>query len=110
MITIEKTGEHFRLVFDTKGRFAIHRISSEEANYKLCRVKSAKVGPKGIPYINTHDGRTIRYPDPAIKVNDTVKFDIASGKVCARSFLSDAGGEFGLGRRGGFGLLACVVL
>lgn len=81
MISIEKTGENFRLVFDTKGRFAIHRITGEEAKYKLCKVKSNKVGPKGIPYINTHDGRTVRYPDPAIKVNDTIKLDIDTGKV-----------------------------
>jgi hypothetical protein len=26
------------------------------------------VGKGGIPYIATHDGRTIRYPDPDIKV------------------------------------------
>ena len=25
-------------------------------------------GQGGIPYIGTHDGRTIRYPDPEIKV------------------------------------------
>jgi small subunit ribosomal protein S4e len=25
-------------------------------------------GKGGIPYIATHDGRTIRYPDPDIKV------------------------------------------
>ena len=36
---------------------------------------------KSIPYITTHDGRTIRYPDPAIKVHDTVKLDLATGKV-----------------------------
>ncbi len=29
----------------------------------------------------THDGRTIRYPDPVIKVNDTIQVDIASGKI-----------------------------
>lgn len=29
----------------------------------------------------TNDGRTIRYPDPSIKVNDTVQIDIASGKI-----------------------------
>lgn len=34
-----------------------------------------------IPYIVTHDGRTIRYPDPLIKVDDTVKVDIHTGKV-----------------------------
>lgn len=31
VITIEKTGEFFRLVYDVKGRFTIHRISAEEA-------------------------------------------------------------------------------
>ncbi|KAJ3214205.1 40S ribosomal protein S4 [Dinochytrium kinnereticum] len=81
VISIDKTGENFRLVYDTKGRFTIHRIGSEEAKYKLAKVKSVKVGNKGIPYCVTHDGRTIRYPDPAIKVNDTVKFDIESNKV-----------------------------
>lgn len=29
----------------------------------------------------THDGRTIRYPDPYIKVNDTVRIDISTGKI-----------------------------
>ena len=29
----------------------------------------------------THDGRTIRYPDPDIKLNDSVKIDVASGKI-----------------------------
>ena len=29
----------------------------------------------------THDGHIIRYPDPAIKVNDTLQIDIASGKI-----------------------------
>ena len=31
MITIEKTGEFFRLLYDVKGRFVCHRISSEES-------------------------------------------------------------------------------
>ena len=40
-----------------------------------------KLGAKGIPFVVTHDGRTIRYPDPLIKVNDTVKVDIETGKI-----------------------------
>ncbi|KAI8872920.1 40S ribosomal protein S4-A [Ramicandelaber brevisporus] len=81
VITLEKTGENFRLVLDTKGRFAIHRITEEEAKYKLCKVKRAELGANGIPYIVTHDGRTIRYPDPLVKVNDTVKFELETGKL-----------------------------
>ncbi|KAK9490313.1 ribosomal family S4e-domain-containing protein [Lipomyces doorenjongii] len=81
VITLEKTGEHFRLVYDVKGRFTIHRITEEEASYKLGKVKRVQLGKKGIPYLVTHDGRTIRYPDPLIKVNDTVKIDIETGKI-----------------------------
>lgn len=81
VITIDKTGEYFRLIYDTKGRFTIHRITETEAGYKLAKVKRVQLGAKGIPYLVTHDARTIRYPDPAIKVNDTVKIDIETGKI-----------------------------
>jgi len=81
VITIEKTGEQFRLIYDVKGRYAIHRITPEEAKMKLCTVKKLTMGPKGIPFIVTHDGRTIRYPDPKIHVHDTIVYDIANGKI-----------------------------
>lgn len=29
----------------------------------------------------THDGRTLRYPDPLIRVNDTLRFDIENNKM-----------------------------
>jgi len=80
-IQIEKTNDLFRLLYDTKGRFICHRISGSESKYKLGKVKHVEVGKRGIPYLVTHDGRTFRYPDPLIRVNDTVKFDLASGKI-----------------------------
>lgn len=49
--------------------------------YKLCKVKKVQTGPKGIPFLVTHDGRTIRYPDPIIKVNDTIQLEIATSKI-----------------------------
>lgn len=81
VVSLGPTNEHFRLLLDVKGRFAVHRITEEEANYKLCKVVRKQVGKKGIPYIVTHDGRTLRYPDPLINVNDTVRFDINSKKI-----------------------------
>jgi len=69
------------LLYDTKGRFTVHRITPEEAQYKLAKVTQVRIGRKAIPYIVTHDGRTIRYPDPIIKVNDTVKIALDTGKV-----------------------------
>jgi len=38
-------------------------------------------GQKGIPFLNTYDGRTIRYPDPLIKANDTIKIDLDTNKI-----------------------------
>eukprot|EP00761_Pharyngomonas_kirbyi_P011127 gb/GECH01011151.1/.p1 GENE.gb/GECH01011151.1/~~gb/GECH01011151.1/.p1 ORF type:complete len:264 (+),score=33.92 gb/GECH01011151.1/:1-792(+) len=81
VITIEKSGDHFRLLYDTKGRFMVQKISESEARYKLCRVTSLRLGAKGLPYITTNDGRTVQYPHPDIKGNDTIKLDIRSGKI-----------------------------
>jgi len=81
VVQIEKTGENFRIIYDVKGRFTVHRITASEAAYKLCRVSRVSTGPKGTPYLHTTDGRTIRYPDPAAKVNDSVQLDLATNKV-----------------------------
>ncbi|KAK8309503.1 hypothetical protein V6Z11_D02G128600 [Gossypium hirsutum] len=69
VVSIPKTNEDFRLLYDTKGRFCLHAITSDETKFKLCKVRSVQFGQKGIPYLNTYDGRTIRYPDPLIKAN-----------------------------------------
>nr|ACO12708.1 40S ribosomal protein S4 [Lepeophtheirus salmonis] len=81
VIQIERTNENFRLIYDVKGRFTVHRITAQEAKYKLCRVKAVKTGPKNVPYLYTSDGRTIRYPDPVIRVNDSIRLDINTGKT-----------------------------
>jgi len=81
VIEIPKAGDQFRLVYDSKGRYVLHRISDEEKGFKLCRVKSLNLTTKKIPCLVTHDGRTIRYPDPDAKEHDTVKVDINSGKI-----------------------------
>merc|ERR1712029_1232108 len=81
VVTIERTNENFRILYDVKGRFVVHRIKPEEAKYKLCRVRRVKLAPKNVPFLVTHDGRTIRYPDPLVKVNDSVQVDIATGKI-----------------------------
>jgi len=81
VIEIPKSGDQFRLIFDTKKRYALHRISDEEKKYKLCKVKRQEISQKKIPLIVTHDGRTMRYPDPLVKVDDVVKVDIATGKM-----------------------------
>jgi len=95
VVEIEQTEDRFRLLYDVKGRFALHRISKEETNFKLVRVQKIAIAKKAaigrnplqkgimasIPYLVTNDGRTIRYPDPAIKVNDTVRLNLVTNKI-----------------------------
>lgn len=45
VISIEKTNENFRLLYDVKGRFTVHRIQKEEAKVRInaennCLVKT----------------------------------------------------------------------
>jgi len=81
VVSIKKTGELYRLLYDVKGRFILRNIGAEEAKHKLCKITKKAVGPNKIPYIVTHDGRTLRFPNPDISVYDTVKLDIATGAV-----------------------------
>jgi small subunit ribosomal protein S4e len=59
----------------------LQSVKPDEAKFKLVRVKAQSVGANKIPYIVTHDGRTLRYPNPEIQVNDTLKLDLATGKI-----------------------------
>lgn len=81
VVEMPKSGDRFRLLYDIKGRYVLCRLDREEAQYKLCRINKVFVGANKVPCAVTHDGRTLRYPDPDIKVNDTVKLSIATGKA-----------------------------
>jgi len=81
VITIEKTNQRFRLLYDVKGRFSLTPIKEDEAQYKLCRVKKLSYHIRAVPFLVTHDGRTIRYPSPEIKRNDTIKISIPENKI-----------------------------
>uniref|UniRef100_A0A8C2LCH1 40S ribosomal protein S4 n=1 Tax=Cricetulus griseus TaxID=10029 RepID=A0A8C2LCH1_CRIGR len=69
VINIDKTGENFCLICDTKGHFAVHHITPEEAKYKLCKVRKIFVGTKRIQHLVTRD------------VNDTIHIDLETGKI-----------------------------
>jgi len=81
VVELPKANDQFRLIYDTKGKYVLHRISDEEKKFKLCRIKKQEVTLKKVPFVVTHDGRTLRYPDPLVKVNDVVKVDIETGKI-----------------------------
>eukprot|EP01112_Ceratiomyxa_fruticulosa_P004201 TRINITY_DN14616_c0_g1_i1.p1 TRINITY_DN14616_c0_g1~~TRINITY_DN14616_c0_g1_i1.p1 ORF type:complete len:126 (+),score=17.62 TRINITY_DN14616_c0_g1_i1:70-447(+) len=41
VVSINATGEHFRILYNVKGRFQLHRVDNSEASFKLLKVKRA---------------------------------------------------------------------
>lgn len=83
VVSITKSAENFRILYDVKGRFKPVKISEKEAEFKLCKVQKKCIGKNAVPYVVTHDGRTIRYPHPEIKVNDSIKLNLQTGDIDA---------------------------
>jgi small subunit ribosomal protein S4e len=81
VLTVVKTGENYRMMYDVKGRFTLVKIKESEAKYKLLKVTKKAVGPNKIPYLVTNDGRTIRFPHPDINQGDTIKYDLEKGQI-----------------------------
>lgn len=71
----------YRIVYDAKGRFIPLKISRRESEFKLLRVNRFKIGHKGIPFVVTHDGRTVSCIDPEVRLHHTLKFNLANGEV-----------------------------
>ncbi len=91
VVTVAKTNENYRLLYDIKGRITLHKIKDTEAKFKLLKIKSKAVGPNKIPYVVTHDSRTIRFPHPEINEGDTVKFDLEKNQIT--EWVSDEAGH-----------------
>lgn len=81
VITLLKANTSYRLLYDVKGRFKLLKISKDESQFKLCKVLNRKMGDKGIPQIITNDGRTLRFPNPDIKENDTIKLNLRTNEI-----------------------------
>lgn len=81
VVSIHKTSENFRILYDVKGRFQPVKIDAKEAQFKLCRIKRKVLGQNKVPYVVTHDGRTIRFPHPDVKKNDTVKLNLETNAI-----------------------------
>jgi small subunit ribosomal protein S4e len=80
VMSIEKTNEHFRLLYNIHKKFQLHRIDSAEAAYRLCKVVK-KYTHRDVPYVATNCGSIFRFVDPAIGIDDTVKVDLKTRRV-----------------------------
>ncbi|KAJ9448463.1 40S ribosomal protein S4 [Diplonema papillatum] len=78
ILSIPKTQDRFRVMYDVKGRFVLHPCSED---LKLCKVTQCYTANNNVPTLTTHDGRTIRYAEPLISKGDTIQIDINTSKI-----------------------------
>lgn len=90
ILSIPRTGETYRVLYNTHGRFILHQLENEE-NFIISKVVKKKIGKGKVPHIYTENGNCFRYCDLEIQVGDSVKIDINSRKVI--EYLSIAEGN-----------------
>lgn len=72
VLSIPKTGEHYRILPSRSGRLTLHRIDGVEARFKLCKIIGKTMLKNGGLQLNLHDGRNllVRLSDPMHPVED----------------------------------------
>lgn len=81
VLDIPKLSTSYRVLYNEKGRFVFVKLKKKEASFKLCRVQKKAIGPNKVCYFVTHDGRTLRYINPDVEMNDTLKLNLKDNTV-----------------------------
>lgn len=81
VVSLVKTNEHYRVLFNTKKKFTVKKITADEAKFRLTKVMKKDVDSEKVPYVRTLDGFNFPYVSLDISVNDTVKVDLGTNKI-----------------------------
>lgn len=77
VIEIPLTNECFRVLFNKKGKFILHKIQKEEAKLKPSKIIGKKILRGNKIQLNFYDGRNMLVDKNDYKVNDTIILDIS---------------------------------
>lgn len=78
---VPKINKNYRVLYDIKGRFTMVKLDKREKDFKLCRIQKKFIGPNKVCYFVTHDGRTLKFLDKEVEIQDTIKLNIRSNKI-----------------------------
>lgn len=81
ILSIPKTGEHYRILLDTKGRLTLHPISAEDAEYKLAKIVNKSTVKGGKTQLNLHDGRNVIVEEDEYSGYDVVCLGIPEQEI-----------------------------
>ena len=83
VVWLPKANETYRVMPKHGGRFILHPINREEAEYKLCRIIGKKTTDGGNTQLNLHDSRNIQLEDGGSQysVNDILKIKLPEQEI-----------------------------
>ena len=81
ILSIPKTGEHYRILLDTKGRLTLHPISAEDAEYKLAKIVNKSTVKGGKTQLNLHDGRNVIVEEDEYSGYDVVCLSVPEQEI-----------------------------
>jgi small subunit ribosomal protein S4e len=81
VVSVPKTGSHWRMMLDGHGRLTPVKIAAGEAAWKLVRVENSRTLRGGVRQYNLHDGRNIQTTKAKYNAGDTLQIEVPSQKV-----------------------------
>ena len=81
VVSLKPSNEHYRVVFDEKGRLAALKIDAKEAKLKISRVRKKTLLKGGKMQLNLSDSRNITIDKGDYKLGDSVVIEIPSQKI-----------------------------
>ncbi|MFO8052102.1 MAG: 30S ribosomal protein S4e [Thermoplasmatota archaeon] len=81
VISIPKVNDHYRIMFDPRGKIVLKKIGEGESKWKLVRVMNKTVVKGGKFQYNLHDGRNIIFDKDSFGTGDVLKISLPDQKV-----------------------------
>jgi len=85
IISLVDLDEHYRVLFDQRGKIKLLPIEEDEQHWKLCKVIGKTTLKDGVTQYNLHDGRNFQDEDAGkYNTKDVLKISVPEQKVIER--------------------------
>jgi small subunit ribosomal protein S4e len=81
VVSIPKTRQNIRILFDRNGKLALVPISESDALWKLCRIENKTIVRGKKVQLNLHDGRNILVEKDDYRTGDVLRFSFKERKI-----------------------------
>jgi small subunit ribosomal protein S4e len=81
VISIPKLKKDYRILYDQRGKLTILPISSNDANWKLCRIENKSILKNKKIQLNLHDGKNKIITKDEYKTGDVLKINFKDEKI-----------------------------